>query len=86
MTTTMTEKHQITIPKKIADVLNLKKGSMFDVRVNHNRIELVLVETKEKVLTAKQYRKLDLLFNKEKGKEKKISKEFIAHLKDGKLE
>ncbi len=44
MTITMTAKHQVTIPRKIADVLSLKKGTMFDVIVHRNRIELIPLE------------------------------------------
>lgn len=80
----MTEKHQITIPKRIAEILGLKKGSIFDVQVYKNRIELIPVEVQEKTFTEEQYKKLDLLCQAEKGKEKKVTKEFIANLKKGK--
>ena len=83
MTTTMTEKNQITIPKKITDILELRRGCLFDVQVHRNRIELIPLETREKTLTSEQYRKLDLLSQREKGKEKRVTKEYIAHLKSG---
>ena len=84
MTITMTAKHQVTIPKKIADVLRLKKGAMFDVLVSKNRIELIPLETKEKVFTDEEYRKLDMLSSSEKGMELRVTKNFIANLKQGK--
>ena len=80
----MTAKHQVTIPKKIADVLRLKKGAMFDVLVSKNRIELIPLETKEKVFTDEEYRKLDMLSSSEKGMELRVTKNFIANLKQGK--
>ena len=82
MTTTMTEKNQITIPKKITDILELGKGCLFDVQVRGNRIELIPLETKEKTLTEEQYRKLDLLSQQERGKERKVTKGIIVHLKN----
>lgn len=85
MTITMTAKHQITIPKKIANILKLKKGAMFDVVVSNNRIELIPLEIREKVFTKEEYKKLDGLSIKEKGKEKRVTKKFIAHLKKGKI-
>ena len=84
MTITMTEKHQVTIPKRIAEVLGLKKGSIFDVQIHKNRIELIPVEVQEKKFTEEQYKKLDLLCQSEKGKEKRVTKSFIADLKKGK--
>jgi len=84
MTISMTAKHQITIPKKVADVLGLKKGSMFNIEVSKNRIELIPLETKEKVFTAEEYAKLEALAVKEEGKEKQVTKKFIDNLKKGK--
>ena len=80
MTVTMTAKHQITIPKKVTDVLGLDKGSTFDVAVSKNKIELIPVETIERVFTEEEYKKLDLLSKKEKGKERRVTKKFIAGL------
>ena len=84
MTVTMTAKHQITIPRKIADVLDLDKGAMFDVVVSRDRIELIPLETKEKVFRKEDYEKLEILSIKEKGKEKPATKRFIDNLKKGK--
>ncbi len=84
MTVTMTAKHQITIPKKIADVLRLDKGAMFDVVVSRDRIELIPLETTEKVFSDEEYEKLDMLSKKQKGKEKPVTKKFISGLKRGK--
>ena len=81
MTITMTAKHQITIPKKIADVLSLKKGAMFDVLVRHNRIELIPLETIEKTFTNKEYEQLDALTAAERGQEKPVTRAFIHALK-----
>lgn len=85
MTITMTEKHQITIPKRIAETLGLGKGSLFEVEVHRNRIELVPVEVKEKVFSEEDYAKLDKLSREEKGKEVRVTKSFIQRLKKGKL-
>ncbi|MBU1122369.1 MAG: AbrB/MazE/SpoVT family DNA-binding domain-containing protein [Candidatus Omnitrophica bacterium] len=84
MTITMTAKHQITIPQKIADVLNLKKGAIFDVVVDKGRIELIPLETRERKFTEEEYAKLEILAKKEKGKEKQITSKFIDNLKKGK--
>ncbi len=81
MTIVMTEKHQITIPKKITDVLGLTRGSMFNVEIHKNKIELIPLETKEKIFTPEQYKKLDILSFKEKGKEKKITQKLIHRMK-----
>jgi len=74
MTVRMTAKHQITIPKKVADVLGLGKGSMFDITVSNNRIELIPLETVEKVFTEEEYKKLETLSRKEKGTEKRVQR------------
>ncbi|MBI4353550.1 MAG: AbrB/MazE/SpoVT family DNA-binding domain-containing protein [Candidatus Omnitrophica bacterium] len=85
MTIVMTAKHQLTIPKEIADILGLEKGSIFDVEVRRNRIELVPLEVTEKTFTPEQYRKLDLLCEREKGQEKEVTRTFIDGLKQGKV-
>jgi len=41
MTITMTAKNQITIPKKITNVLGLRKGCMFEIEVSKDGIELI---------------------------------------------
>ena len=81
MTITMTAKHQITIPKKIADVLSLKKGTLFDVIVRRNRIELVPLEIVEKTFTDKEYAQLDALATAERGQEKLVTHALIHALK-----
>lgn len=81
MTIIMTAKHQITIPKRITDVLGLERGSMFNIVVSKNRIELIPLETKEKVFTKETYKKLETLTMREKGKEKRVTKKFIDNLK-----
>lgn len=83
MTVIMTTKNQVTIPKKIAIVLGLKKGSMFEVEVQNNRIELIPLVTQEKVFTKEMYHKLDMLSAREKGKEKKVTRKFIQDIKKG---
>jgi len=85
MTITMTAKHQITLPKQIADAFGLKKGTLFDIHVRKDKIELIPLEIKPKSFTQEQYKKLDLLFEKEKGKAKRVSKKFISKLKQGKI-
>lgn len=84
MTVTMTAKNQLTIPTKIAKVLGLGRGSMFEISVHNNKIELIPVEVRRKEFTPEMYRKLDTLSAKEKGKEKKVTRSFISDLKRGK--
>jgi len=84
MTITMTAKNQVTIPKKVTNALGLRSGSMFEVGFSNNRIELILLETKERHFTDEEYAKLETLAAKEKGKEKHITKRFIDSLKKGK--
>jgi len=85
MTITMTSKHLVTIPKKITSALGLEQGSMFDVKVKHNRIELIPLEVVEKTFTDEDYAKLDKLTEREKGKSKRITKKFFENLKKGKV-
>lgn len=85
MTVVMTAKNQVTIPKKITNALGLGKGSMFEVEVSKDGIELIPLETKEREFTDEEYAKLEALAAQEKGKEKRISKKFIANLKKGKI-
>ena len=85
MTITMTAKHQITIPSKITSVLGLKQGTIFDVEIVRNRIQLVPLEVKPKSFTAEQYRKLDALSKREHGAEKKVTPELISNLRKGKI-
>ena len=85
MTIIMTAKNQITIPRKIADVLHLRKGCMFEVEIYKNRIELIPLEVKEMEFSDEVYEKLEVLSKKEKGKEKKVTKRFIEKLKRGRV-
>ncbi len=85
MTITMTVKHQITIPKKITEVFGLKKGSIFDIKISKDGIELIPLETIRRVLTEEEYKKLDILSQKEGGKEKRLTKRFINNLKKGEV-
>ncbi len=85
MTITMTTKNQITLPKKIVDALHLHKGSLFDIKVTRNRIELVPLEAAEKTFTKEEYAKMEKLFQDEKGKAKKVTQKFIDDLKQGKI-
>jgi AbrB family looped-hinge helix DNA binding protein len=81
----MTAKNQITIPKRIAQTLGLAKGSLFNVEVVRNRIELIPLEVREKEFTDEEYRRIDGLCIKEKGRQAKVSKKFITGLKRGKI-
>gem|GEM_PF-602955 len=74
MTITMKTRNQITIPKKITAVLGLAQGSMFNIAVSGNRIELIPLEVKEKVFTKEEYAKLEFLAQRERGKEKRVTK------------
>ena len=81
MTITMTTKNQITLPKKIVDTLHLRKGSLFNVRVTQNRIELVPLEVTEKSFNDEDFKRLDKLVKEEKKKgTKKITPEFIKNI------
>jgi AbrB family looped-hinge helix DNA binding protein len=81
MTITMTSKNQITLPKKIVDALDLSKGAIFDVRITGNKIQLVPLEVTEKVFTDEEYKKLDELAKSQKGKAKKVTKEYINNIR-----
>ena len=84
MTVTMTVKNQITIPKKITDVLKLRKGAMFEVEVTDDKIELIPLEVRKIEFSDDVYEKLEALLKKEKGKEKRVTKKHIDSLKRGK--
>lgn len=81
MTITLTSKNQITLPKKIVDALRLHKGSLFDVSVKSNRIELIPLEVAEREFTDKEYEKLEKFYQKEKGSAKRVTKEYINSIK-----
>lgn len=85
MTVTMTSKNQVTIPKKITNVLGLGKGAMFNVEVSRNRIELIPLETREKEFTEEEYRKLEALASKQRGTEKRVTGKLINKLMKGKI-
>lgn len=85
MTVVMTAKNQVTIPKKITNALGLGKGSMFEVEVSKEGIELIPLETKERKFTDEEYAKLEVLAAREKGKEKPVTKKLIDNLKKGKI-
>lgn len=77
----MTTKNQITLPKKIVDTLRLRKGSLFNVRVARNRIELVPLEVTEKSFSEEDFKKLDTLVKDEKKKgAKKVTANFINNI------
>lgn len=80
MTITMTTKNQITLPKKIVDAMHLQKGSLFNVKVTRNKIELIPLEVNEKFFTDEEYEKLEKLYQKEKGTAKRVTKEFIESI------
>ncbi len=85
MTVIMTAKHQVTIPKKITVALGLEEGSLFQVEISNNRIELIPLETTEKIFTEAEYTKIEALTAKEIGREKRVSRAFIDKLKKGRV-
>ncbi len=85
MTITMSEKHQVTIPSRIAKALDLKRGSLFDVEFNGSRIELIPLEIKEKKFTRAEYRKLDKLLAQEKETQEKVTAAFINKVRKEKI-
>lgn len=85
MTIAMSEKHQVTIPSKIARALDLKRGSLFNVELNGSRIELIPLEVKEKEFTPAEYQKLDKLLAQEKGRREKVTAAFIGKVRKEKI-
>ena len=81
MTITLANKNQITLPKPIVDALRLHKGSLFNVRVNKNHIELIPLEVSEKEFTDEEYKKLEKLYQQQKPFVKKVTKKFINSIK-----
>ena len=77
----MTTKNQITLPKKIVDTLHLHKGSLFDINIKSNRIELIPLEVNKREFTEEEYQKLEKLYQKEKVSAKKVTKRFIDSIK-----
>ena len=80
MTVIMKTKNQITIPKKITNVLGLHEGDMFKIVVSGNSIQLIPLEVSERVFSKDEYIKLETLARKEHGKEKKVTDKFIKKL------
>jgi len=80
MTIIMKNKNQITLPKKITNILGLHEGDMFRIAVSGNRIELIPLEVSERVFSRDEYVKLETLASKERGKEKKVTNKFIKKL------
>jgi AbrB family looped-hinge helix DNA binding protein len=79
----MTTKNQITLPKKIVDTLGLHKGSLFNVRVSRNHIELVPLEVRERSFSEEDFKKLDVLVTGEKKKgAKRVTADFIKNIKN----
>ena len=85
MTVVMTAKNQVTIPKKITNALGIGKGSMFEVEISKEGIELIPLETKERHFTDEEYAKLDTITTRERGKEKRVTRKFIDNLKNGEI-
>ena len=81
MTIAMSEKHQVTIPNKIARALDLKRGSLFDVELHGSKIELIPLEVKERKFTRAEYRKLDKLLAQEKKTREKVTAAFIDKIR-----
>jgi AbrB family looped-hinge helix DNA binding protein len=76
----MKTKNQITIPKKITNVLGLHEGDMFKIVVSGNSIQLIPLEVSERVFSKDEYIKLEALAKKEHGKEKKVTDKLIKKL------
>ena len=85
MTITMTSKNQVTIPKKIVDRFHLKRGTIFDIKIDANRIELIPMELVEKSYTDEEYGQLEEIYQQEKNTAKPMSKDLIKKLKKGKV-
>ncbi len=84
MTIAMSEKHQVTIPSRIARALDLKRGSLFDVELHGSRIELIPLEVQEKQFTRAEYQKLSKLLSREKGTREKVTPAFIDRIRKAK--
>ncbi|MBF0490828.1 MAG: AbrB/MazE/SpoVT family DNA-binding domain-containing protein [Candidatus Omnitrophica bacterium] len=85
MTITLTSKNQVTIPKKIVDRFHLKRGAIFDIKIENNRIELIPMELVEKTYTEDDYKKLEKIYQQEKQTIQPMSKDLIKKLKKGKM-
>jgi len=82
MTIIMKTKNQITIPKKITNILGLHEGDMFKIVVSGNSIQLIPLEVSERVFSKDEHIKLEALAKKEHGKEKKVTDKFIKKLEE----
>ncbi len=51
--------------------------------VSRDRIELIPLETKEKVFSDEEYKKIEMPSTKEKATERRVTKKFIDNLKKG---
>ena len=80
MTIIMKTKNQITIPKKITNVLGLHEKDMFKIVVSGNSIQLIPLKVSERVFSKDEYIKLEALAKKEHGKEKKVTDKLIKKL------
>ncbi len=85
MTITMTSKNQVTIPKKIVDRFHLKRGTIFDIKIEANRIELIPMDLVERSYSDEEYKKLEAIYQQEKGTAKPLSKDLLNKLKKGKV-
>ncbi|MBF0479931.1 MAG: AbrB/MazE/SpoVT family DNA-binding domain-containing protein [Candidatus Omnitrophica bacterium] len=78
MTITLTTKNQITLPKKIIDILSLRGGSLFDVRIARNKIELTPIDETKKTFSGEDFKHIDDLVKNEKRKAvKRVTKDYI---------
>ncbi|MBF0512009.1 MAG: AbrB/MazE/SpoVT family DNA-binding domain-containing protein [Candidatus Omnitrophica bacterium] len=83
MTITLTSKNQVTIPKKIVDRFHLKRGAIFDIKIEDNKIELTPMELVERSYTEDEYKKLEEIYQQEKKTVQPMSKDLIKKLKKG---
>lgn len=80
MTITLTSKNQITIPKKLITEMHLAEGALFDIQLKGNRLELIPLETVEKVFSDEEYIRLENTYQKEKNSAKKVTAKDIDKL------
>ena len=80
MTITMTNKNQITIPKKLVTMMGLKEGALFNIELKGSRLELIPLEVTEKVFTDDEYAKIERIYQKEKHSSKRLSLKAIEAL------
>jgi len=80
MTITMTSKNQITIPKQLVKALQLSEGSLFDIHLKGNRLEIIPLETIEKTFTDEEYAKMEKLYQKQKHTAKRVTSKDIENI------